>query len=70
MKSERNRNAEKALINNGPKLSKDDKAAQTAAMKLRQTAASVAKSGRDTRGKGHATVQTARQQGKRDSRQS
>ena len=68
MKSERNRNAEKALINDGPHLSKDDKAARAAAIKQRNTEASVAKSGLNTRVKGHVTVQNARQQGKRDSK--
>lgn len=68
MKSARNRTAEKALINEGAKLSKEDKAAKSAAIKQRNTAAKIAKSGLNTRVKGHVTVQTARKQGKRDSK--
>jgi hypothetical protein len=68
MSLERNREAEKALLREGGKLSKEDKAAQSAEMKRRNTAAKVARSGQNTRIKGHVTVATQRKQGKRDSR--
>ena len=69
MKSERNRNAEKALLAEGAKLADDDKAAKSAEIKRRNTAAQVAQAGKNTRVKGHVQVQTARNQGKRDAKQ-
>lgn len=68
MKSERNRNAEKALLGEGGKLSQEDKAAKNAEIKQRAAAAKVARSGLDSRVKGHVTVQTRRNQGKRDAK--
>ena len=69
MKSERNRNAEKALLTEGGQMSDDDKAAKSAEIRRRNTEAQVAKGGKNTRVKGHVQVQTARNQGKRDAKQ-
>ena len=69
MKSERNRNAEKAILTEGGKLSQEDKVAKAAIIRQRNTDAQVAKSGRDSRIKGHTVVQNARNQGKRDAKQ-
>jgi|GEM_PF-5101347 hypothetical protein len=69
MKSERNRNAEKAILTEGGKLSQEDKAAKAALIRQRATDAQVAKSGRDSRIKGHTMVQNAHNQGKRDAKQ-
>ncbi len=70
MKSERNRAAEKAILTESGQLSQEDKAAKAAEIKRRNTAAKVAKSGQDSRLKGHALMQTKRNQSKRDARQS
>jgi hypothetical protein len=70
MKSERNRNAEKALLSEGGKLSQEDQAAKNAEIKQRAVAAKVARSGMNSRVKGHVTVQTKRNQGKRDAKNS
>ena len=69
MKSERNRKAEKAILTEGGKLSQENKAAKAAQIRQRNTAAQVAKSGKDSRIKGHTVVQTARNQSKRDAKQ-
>lgn len=69
MKSERNRNAEKAILGEAGKLSQEDKAAKAAIIRQRNTDAQVAKSGKNSRIKGHTLVQTARNQGKRDAKQ-
>jgi hypothetical protein len=70
MKSERNRNAEKALLAEGARLSDEDKAAKNAEIRRRNTQAQVTQAGKNTRVKGHMQVQTARNQGKRDAKQS
>jgi len=69
MKSERNRKAEEALVGHEPHLSKTDQAAKQAEMKLRVSAAGVAKSGRNSRIKGHVDVAGRHSQGKRDAKQ-
>jgi hypothetical protein len=69
MKSERNRMAEGALLGHEAHLSKTDQAAKAAEMKQRTSAAGVAKSGRDSRIKGHVEEAGRRNQGKRDAKQ-
>ncbi len=68
MKAARNHTVEKALSLKVKVLSQEDQAAQAAASKARRSQAKAVNSGLTTRLKGHSTMQTARNQGKKDAR--